>query len=111
MENYKLEKTRPANTDLESIISSLQYQKEFENIKFEYSVKPYRDGEYEVTMGIKDHIGVINPNKWVFKEVSVLEGRQIEYGLLFMEMRLLKNIVAYGIHSAKTEIKERDNGK
>jgi hypothetical protein len=110
MEKYKLEKTRPANTDLESIISSLQNQKEFENIKFEYSVKPYRDGLYEVTMGIKDHIGEINRNKWVFKEVSVLEGRQLEYGLLFMELRLLKKIVAFGIDSARTKIKERDNG-
>ena len=111
MENYKLEKTQPANIDLESIINSLKYEKAFENIKLEYSVKSYRDGLYEVTMGIKDLIGVVNPDKWVFKDVSFLEARQVEYGLLFMEQRLLKNIVAFGISSAREFIKNRDNDK
>lgn len=111
MENYKLEKTQVATLDLESIIKSLKTEKAFENIKLEYSVKTYRDGLYEVTMGIKDLIGVVNPDKWVFKDVSFLDARQVEYGLLFMEQRLFKNIVAYGISSAREFIKNRDNGK
>jgi hypothetical protein len=103
MENNKFEKTRPATIDLESIISSLRTQKEFEHIKLYYSVKSdIREGSYKVSMGIKQH------DKWIFKEVNILEERAVEYGLLFMEQRLFKNIVGYGISSAINAIKERD---
>jgi hypothetical protein len=103
MENYKLEKTQPAMVDLESIITSLRLRKEFENIIFHYSVIPdVREDLYKVTMGIKE------PKRWIFKEVSVLEARQVELGLLFMEQKLFRNIVAYGINSAITKIEERN---
>lgn len=104
MKNYNLEKTQPAMVDLESIITSLKLRKEFEHIKFHYSVIPdVKEDLYKVTMGIKER------NKWIFKEVSVLEARQVELGLLFMEQKLFRNIVAYGISSAKLDIQKFKN--
>lgn len=103
MKNYKLEKTQPAMVDLESIITSLKLRKEFEHIIFHYSVIPdVREDLYKVTMGIKE------PKRWIFKEVSVLEAKQVELGLLLMEQKLFRNIVAYGINSAITHIEERN---
>lgn len=103
MSNYKLEKTQPAMVDLESIITSLKLRKEFEHIIFHYSVIPdIKEDLYKVTMGIKE------PLRWIFKEVSVLEARQVELGLMFMEQKLFRNIVAFGINSARTKIEERN---
>jgi hypothetical protein len=103
MENYKLKKTQIATLDLESIITSLRTQKNFEHIEFYYSVNPdIKEGLYKASMGIKQY------DKWIFKNVLILKPSEVEYGLLYMEQTLFKNIVAYGIDSARTKIKERD---
>lgn len=109
MEKNKFKKNHHATLSLESIIDSLKTHNEFENTYFHYSVKPdIRKGLFKIEMGIKDFIGIMQPEKWVFKEVSVLEENQIEYGLLHMEQKLFKNIVGYGINSAKDSIKKRN---
>jgi hypothetical protein len=105
MQKYKLEKTQPAMVDLESIITSLKLRKEFEHIIFHYSVIPdVKEDLYKVTMGIKE------PNRWIFKHVSIYEARQVELGLMFMEKQLIKDMIGFAINLATKHINER-NGK
>lgn len=98
-----MEKNNSPSINVEQMIHTLRFRKEFEGLEFYCEVEDYHQDMYQVKLGL------IDKNVWVFKNMMVCKYEQIEYTKLHMRHQLLIDICAYGIGSAKLDIKKRKN--